>query len=371
MEYSDDRSQRPQRGTSVSRGSHGSRSHGSGNSAPRRGHSSHGERGRGAGLRPRRQSSLSYGSQGRSRQRDYELRSRSIGFGSAGRWRVMGLDARMVLALVLGVVAIVLFIFAISSCVANSAAQRQQEAEAEKPRVASGISDTLSQELTARLDQNDQIAQIAANADRYGDERLVELALDEPDAASLVAGYLDSDKTAQAYDEDASIGSYPQLYDWDSRWGAVDYAGSALAITGSGPTVMAMAVIGLTGSTDNTPATIAALAEKDSLATGDSYLSGDFFTTESNSLGVVYHAYDTSAENISAVLASGTVLAMEVKANSLTAYDHWILVVEKGSDGTYTVHDPTSSAVTAKAWDADTLANASAGKFYALTKMAS
>ena len=46
-------------------------------------------------------------------------------------------------------------------------------------------------------------------------------------------------------------------------------------------------------------------------------------------------------------------------------------MVEKGSDGTFTVHDPTSSDVTSRSWDADTLANASTGKFYALTKMAS
>ena len=64
-------------------------------------------------------------------------------------------------------------------------------------------------------------------------------------------------------------------------------------------------------------------------ANDDSNLSGDFFTTESNSLGVVYHAYDTSADNISAVVTSGTVVAMEIEADSLTPYDHWILVVEK------------------------------------------
>ena len=86
---------------------------------------------------------------------------------------------------------------------------------------------------------------------------------------------------------------------------------------------------------------------------------------------MVYHTYDTSADNISAVVTSGTVVAMEAKADSLTPYEHWILVVEKGSDGTFTVHDPTSSDVTSRSWDADTLANASTGKFYALTKMAS
>lgn len=368
MEYSDGRSQRPQRDAGRSRSSRPRGEEG----LSRRGNGSRGGRGMSGAGRPRQQRPLNSGSRGRGRQSGYALRSRSIDFANAGRHRrIGGYDARMVLALVLAILAIVLLIFAVSSCVANNADQQQQEAEVEKPRVATGISDSLSQELTARLDQDDQIAQIASNADQYPDERLVELALNEPDAVSLVAGYLESDKTAQAYGEEASAGSYPQLYDWDSRWGAVDYAGSALAVTGSGPTVMAMATIGLTGSTDNTPATIAALAEKDGLATGDSSLSGDFFTTEANSLGVVYHSYDTSADNISTVLTSGTVLAMEVKADSLTPYEHWILVVEQGSDGTYTVHDPTSSSVTAKTWDADTLASASTGKFYALTKMAS
>lgn len=364
MEYTDGRSQRSPRGAGRP---HGSRPR-SGEGLSRQASGSHG--GHGGSSRPRQQRPLGSGPRGRGKQRGYELRSRSIGFASAGRGRRSGgPDVRMVAALVLGIVAVVLLVFAISSCVSNNAAQEQQTEE--KPRVAAGISDSLSQALTARLDQDDQIAQIASNADQYPDERLVELALNEPDAISLVAGYLESDKTAQAYGEEASVGSYPQLFDWDSRWGTVDYAGSALAVTGSGPTVMAMATIGLTGSTDNTPATIAALAENDGLATGDSSLSGDFFTTEANSLGVVYHTYDTSADNISAVLTSGTVLAMEVKADSLTPYEHWILVVEKGSDGTYTVHDPTSSSVTAKTWDADTLASASTGKFYALTKMAS
>ena len=367
MEYSDGRSQRPQRDAGRSRSSRPY----SGEGPSRRGNSSRNGRGMSGAGRPRQQRPLNSGSRG-NRQHGYELRSRSIDFGNAGRRRrIGGFDARMVLALVLAILAIVLLVFAVSSCVANNAAQQQEETEAEKPRVATGISDSLSQELTARLDQDDQIAQIASNADQYPDERLVELALNEPDAVSLVAGYLESDKTAQAYGEEASVGSYPQLFDWDSRWGAVDYAGSALAVTGSGPTVMAMATIGLTGSTDNTPATIAALAEKDGLATGDSGMSGDFFTTEANSLGVVYHTYDTSADNISTVLTSGTVLAMEVRADSLTSYEHWILIVEQGSDGTYTVHDPTSSSVTAKTWDADTLASSSTGKFYALTKMAS
>lgn len=367
MEYSDDRSQRPQRDAGRT---HGSRPHGEEGLSHRRANGSRGGRGMGGAGRARQRRPRGSVQGGRG-QRGYELRSRIIGFGNAGRRRrIAGFDARMVLALVLAILAIVLLVFAVSSCVSNNATQ-QQESEAEKPRVATGISDELSQELTARLDQGDQIAQIASSADQYPDERLVRLALDEPGAISLVAGYPKSDKAAQAYGEEASIGSYPQLYDWDSRWGAVDYAGSALAVTGSGPTVMAMATIGLTGSADNTPATIAKLAEDKGLATGDSGLSGDFFTTESNSLGVVYHSYDTSADNISAVLTSGTVLAMEAKADSLTPYDHWILVVEKGADDTYTVHDPTSTGVTAKTWGADTLARASTGKFYALTKMAS
>ena len=168
MEYTDGRSQRSPRGAGRP---HGSRPHGGQGLS----HQASGSRGgHGGSSRPRQQRPLGSAPHGRGRQRGYELRNRSIGFASAGRGkRSGGPDARMIAALVLGIVAVVLLVFAISSCVSNNAAQEQQTEE--KPRVATGISDSLSQALTARLDQDDQIAQVASNADQYPDERLVEM----------------------------------------------------------------------------------------------------------------------------------------------------------------------------------------------------
>ena len=109
MEYSDGRPQRSQRGTGAPRGGRpagdGGRSHRGG---------SHGGRSRGGGSRPRQQRPLGSGPQGRNRRTGYQLRSRSIDFGNAGRRRIGGFDARMVLALVLAILAVVLLIFAVS-----------------------------------------------------------------------------------------------------------------------------------------------------------------------------------------------------------------------------------------------------------------
>ncbi|MGI6230034.1 MAG: hypothetical protein ACOYJL_03865 [Tractidigestivibacter sp.] len=297
---------------------------------------------------------------------DYQLHSHSIGF-SGGR---NGFDYRLVIIVGVAIIAILLIILSISSCVrANSEQQAAEEAAQQETRVASGISDDLTAALNTRLDQDDKIAEIAKNADQY-DERMVQLALDEPTAIDLVAGYLTSDKTAEAYGEAATEGSYPQLYCWDSRWGDVDYADSALAVTGSGPTVASMAYMGLTGNNDKSPADMAALATEDGVVSGDSNMDGSFFATESSDLGITYHSYDVTTENIQTVLSEGAVIAVQMKADTLTSEEHWILIVENTDQG-LVIHDPTSTEVSSKTWSASDIASYTDGSFYALTKTSS
>ena len=107
-------------------------------------------------------------------------------------------------------------------------------------RVAAGVSEDLTQEFADALNRNDKLSWIAANADQYSDTSMLELALNEPASIDFVAAYPSSDKTAELYGDSVTAGSAPLLYDWDTRWGNVDYAGSALGVTGSGPTALSM-----------------------------------------------------------------------------------------------------------------------------------
>lgn len=300
----------------------------------------------------------------------YPLRSRSINFtGRRGLART-GVDRRVFLVGALALVLVILLVFVVSSCVrgcssdnASGSTESQNQVDS---RVAAGISDDLSGQFKAALDQNDKLAQIAANADKYDDQQLLELALTQPEAVDFVAAYPDSSKSGQAYSDTVKKGSAPTLYDWDARWGAVSYAAHPLALTGSGPTCLSMAYMGLTGSNDKTPTEIASIVESNGLATGDSSMAADAVTKVAEACGLEAKSYTSGRQTLLDVLDAGTYILAEVQADSLTDSAHWVLVTTENENGTVLVHDPTSPDANSHAWDPATIASA-CSTFYGIT----
>lgn len=320
---------------------------------------------RGTRTRSRQGSRLRDGSRGG--QGGYALKSRNINFQN-GRGRIFGLDTRLVIIGALAVVLVILFAVGISSCVRGCSSEQQTgEVNPVDSRVAYGVSEELTQRFATELNQSEALAKVAANASAYTDTALLELALSTPEAREFVAAYPEAEKTAQAYGEDVSQGTAPQLWCWDARWGNVDYAGHALAITGSGPTALAMAYMGLTGNNDRTPADLAALATERDMASGDSSMLASFIEDAASDLGLSVSAYTSNADNLSHALEAGTYLLIETKAGTLTDSAHWVLLVDEDADGNVTVYDPTSPEVSSRTWSAASLAAATEG-IYAVTK---
>ncbi|WP_322354489.1 hypothetical protein [Paratractidigestivibacter sp.] len=305
----------------------------------------------------------------------YPLRTRSINF-QGGRGRRMA-DRRALTLAALGVVLAILLVVGVTSCVSSCNAKReetQQQQEAQQseqpPRVAAGISDDLTSRLESALDRNDKLAQIAQNADKYADTLLVELALAHPEAIDFVASYPDAEKTGQAFGSSVTKGKAPEFYCWDARWGAVDYGGHALAVSGSGPVAFSMAYMGLTGKNDKTPADIAALATEANAATGESGTAATFFTSAASGLGLTVESYESNAVDLNAVLDYGTYLLIEAKADTLSEDAHWILVVSENSDGTVGIYDPTDPQASERPWSSFTIASA-CDTFYAVSAQSS
>lgn len=301
----------------------------------------------------------------------YPLKSRNINFtGRRGLGRA-GVDRRIFLVGAVALVLVIILVLAVSSCVrgcSSDGTQKQAESQNQvDSRVAAGVSDDLSKDFKAALDRNEKLSQIAANADKYTDQQLLELALSQPEAIDFVASYPDAEKSAQAYSDAARKGTAPTLYDWDTRWGAIDYGGHALALTGSGPTCISMAYMGLTGSNDKTPADVAALVTADGLATGDSSMSADAVEKIAGGLGLAAKSYTSSRQTLLDVLDAGTYILAEVRAGSLTDEAHWVLVTTENENGTVLVHDPTSPEATARAWDPATITSA-CDSFYGLSQ---
>lgn len=296
----------------------------------------------------------------------YPVRARSINFQN-GRNRIFGIDRRALILGALAVVLLVLLVVGISSCVRSCSGERSSgEANPVDARVAAGVSEELTTQLADRLDQDEKLAAIAASANRYEDPELIELALNVPEAIDFVASYPDAEKVAQPYDDAVTKGTAPQLWCWDARWGAVDYAGHPLAVSGSGPTVVSMAYMGLTGKNDLSPADVAQAVTEAGLASGDSAMSADYLSAAAEGMGLSYSSYVSNGDNLSLILDSGTYLLIEAKAGTLTDMAHWVLLVTENEDGTVTVYDPTSPDVSAHPWAPATLA-ASCDTLHALS----
>lgn len=305
----------------------------------------------------------------------YTVRNNKIGFN--GRRN----SNRNLILLLGAIVVLIILILVISSCVRGCSSAPSDDVTAEQQgqsvneldsRVAAGVSDELTKEFSTRLDQDETLAQIASNAASYGDERVPELAILEPDAVSFVASVPTAEKKSSTYDDAVSKGTFPKLFDWDVRWGYVDYAGSILGVTGSGPTSLSMAYMGLSGNTDKTPADIAQAAADGGYAKPDDALStsADFLDGLSGDLGLSVRSYKVSSDNLATVFSNydpGEVcVIVQLKSDFTTPYAHWALLPGTYSDGSYQLYDPTSSEASSHGWSAGTIA-ANADAFYALT----
>ena len=310
--------------------------------------------------------SLRGGRGGRSRG-GRPIQTRPLSFQS-GRGGGRGVDRRLIILGALALVLVVLLVVGVSSCVRGCSASEPAQGEVNEvdARVAAGVSEDLTKRLAERLNQNEQFATIAANASQYKDEGLLELALRVPDAVGFVASYPTLDKTAQPYGEVVTQGTVPQLWCWDARWGAVDYAEGPLALTGSGPTALSMVYMGLTGKTDQSPADIAAAVTEAELTGGDAHMDGSYLEDHAGDLGLSCKVYASNADNIPAVLDSGIYILAEAKADTLTESAHWIVIVGENGDGSVDVYDPTSPDVSARPWAPGTIASA-CDNLYALT----
>ncbi len=299
----------------------------------------------------------------------YPLRSRNINF--QGRRGGFNPNRQVIILGAVAVLLIIILVVGISSCVRGCSSDQSSnnngaEVNAVDSRVAAGVDEDLTNQLSGALNRGEKIQQIAANANKYSDTQLVELALSQDAAVDFVASYPDASHEASSYTDTVTKGKVPELYCWDSRWGAVDYAGHALAVSGSGPTSLAMAYMSLAGNADQTPATIATAIQNANLATGDSGMDASFVEKNLADLGLSAKSYTTSADNINVAVDANSYALIEVMANTLTDKAHWVLAVSENQDGTVFIQDPTSPEASSHAWSTSTLAS-SATHVFAIT----
>lgn len=317
------------------------------------------------GGRPRQQGGRPV--RGSRQQQGYPLRPHNIKFqGNGGIGNIGGYDPRALAMLGGAILLVAVLLFGAVSCVRGYASSKKPEtvgAEGSDSRIAAGVSDNLKAQLTTRLDDDDALASIAKNAGKYTDEAIIQLALDDSGAIGFVKKVPGAQKTASAYTDAVTKGTVPMLLSYDSRWGFSDYAGLPLGVSGSGPTCLSMAYMGLTGKNDKSPADVAKIATDDGYASGDYYTKETFFSKDTSKLGLYCETPAPSADEIVGSLSNAHPIICLVKADTLTSRVHYVICAGINADGTINVYDPTCSTVAAHPWAAATIAGYSTKMF--------
>lgn len=309
----------------------------------------------------------------------YQLHKNNIRFNTKGgsvRNKVERLDRRTILVMAIALVIVIVVILVISSVVSSCSRSSEEPAEVNSvdSRVAAGVDEATTNELTPVLDEADKYDKLAQQANRYPDARLIELAIREPSSLDFVLSYPDlvgaedstATTTATAYDGTVAQGVVPELYCWNANWGALEYNDGPMAVTGSGPCALSATIMYLTGSASMSPGTIVSLINDGGYAGGETGMMSGFITDKQDDLGIEATFYEPSIDNLSSLLSQGIPVLMDIGAGDLGSSAHWVLVWQYNDDNSVAVFDPTSAENSSHGWSIGTMANL-ANSFYAIT----
>lgn len=208
-------------------------------------------------------------------------------------------------------------------------------------------SDTISAAPTGDEDARRQA--ILSDTGGTWPESLQGLLERHPDALTFVEGYPDHKDDAPAETiGTVEQGTFPLLLQWDPRWGYVRYGDDLLAVTGCGPTCLAMAAAGLTGDDTITPSAVAEQAQRDGYWV-DGVTSWSLMTTGCEAWGLVSEELSLSESAVTGALNDGRPIICSVRPGDFTTTGHFILLAGVETDG-IRVNDPNSPQNSDRLW---------------------
>lgn len=147
-------------------------------------------------------------------------------------------------------------------------------------------------------------------------------------------------------------GQYPLLLQYDKRWGYGNYGDSVIAMSGCGPTSVAMVIAGLTGRNDITPYDIAKYAYENGYY--ENGTSWDFFTKGVIKYGIIGKEIALSESVMVKELKEGHPIICSMRPGDFTTTGHLILITDYKNDK-FKINDPNSKERSNKLWSYQTL----------------
>ncbi len=178
---------------------------------------------------------------------------------------------------------------------------------------------------------------------------LVELLERNPETESFVLEYPfreEMDVDLSEYDSSEAV---PLFMQWDPQWGYEKYGSDFLAITGCGPTCLAMAGYYLTGDENMTPDKIAQFAQKNGYYESGYGSSWTLISQGAEKLGLTATELPLVKKKMVDALEVGNPVILAMGAGDFTTTGHYIVLTGM-EEGMFRVNDPNSRENSEKLW---------------------
>lgn len=159
---------------------------------------------------------------------------------------------------------------------------------------------------------------------------------------------------AQTIGGDLVKGQIPELIQWDERWGYASYGTSIVAVSGCGPTCLAMVASGLTGNASITPASVASYGTENGYVDEENNTYWKLMSEGCEDWGITCYEGVIDEAAITSELQAGHPIICSVGPGDFTDKGHFI-VLAGYQDGKIKVNDPFSVTNTQKLWEFERL----------------
>lgn len=214
----------------------------------------------------------------------------------------------------------------------------------------------LKAALKAAAGENPAYQPLLENMESYPKD-LLELAVRNPETLDFVLDYPEKKNNAPAESiGEVSSGTVPYLLQWDERWGYMPYGDSIIAVSGCGPTALAMVAAGLTGDSSITPYVVAEYAEKNGYYVDGAGSSWSLMSEGSVHFGINASELSLSQDSVFNALEAGEPIICSMRPGDFTTTGHFI-VIYGTSQGQLQIYDPNSRENSSRLWDYDRVAS--------------
>lgn len=219
----------------------------------------------------------------------------------------------------------------------------------------------IAKELTFYwFDHTETELQVKAYAEENGvffadyPESLIQLLERNPETEVFVLEYPLYKETEYDLAEYEGLTTVPLFMQWDQRWGYENYGSDMIAITGCGPTCLAMVGYYLTGDESFNPEDVAAFAEKNGYYAKGYGSSWTLISEGGVKLGLDVTEIPLVEKRMTDNLEAGNPIILAMGPGDFTTSGHYIVLTGM-KDGMFTVNDPNSRENSEKLWSYEQL----------------